>query len=367
MKQPFTVGEIRDLGPQFTVNPDRMVGQDGAYSIRLRDRTLWFFGDTLVGERSTGTSLWYMDGKSIRPQALTEGWNKIDSIVHNTGALVEDRTGRAGIVNFRHIRGQDGKLKQLVNLLPGENHLTDRIWCFHGIELADKLYLYFQKIKLIPADDSPFPVAFEVYGSGLSVGDTDTWDFRRIEYRGSTIVWDHTMPQFGAVVLVVPGDRFLYFYGVLRDSGTGQQNVYVARVPATEIENFECYEYLSDAATGRWSDDIRTAQVVFTGPPNELSVAYNKYLECYLTVHSQDVSGAIVARTSPNPWGPWSSPVHLFQVRPPEVKSPYPVLIYAAKEHPELAEADGKRIYVTYIEFEEYYPHLLEIELVRKH
>jgi hypothetical protein len=40
-------------------------------------------------------------------------------------------------------------------------------------------------------------------------------------------------------------------------------------------------------------------------------------------------------------------------------------LIYAGKEHPNLAREDGRILAVTYIEFEEYYPHLLEIELER--
>jgi hypothetical protein len=40
-----------------------------------------------------------------------------------------------------------------------------------------------------------------------------------------------------------------------------------------------------------------------------------------------------------------------------------PPLIYAGKEHPELAEEDGRIVYITYVEFEEYYPHLLEVKL----
>ncbi len=33
-------------------------------------------------------------------------------------------------------------------------------------------------------------------------------------------------------------------------------------------------------------------------------------------------------------------------------------LIYAGKEHPELMDKKGKTIFITYVEFEEYYPHL---------
>ena len=92
-------------------------------------------------------------------------------------------------------------------------------------------------------------------------------------------------------------------------------------------------------------------------------MSFNQHLGSSLAVHSQDVSGVIVGRTAPNPWGPWSEPVTLHTVSPPKKKIPYPVLVYAGKEHPELAQDRGRKIYVTYVEFEEYFPHLLEIEL----
>jgi hypothetical protein len=40
-------------------------------------------------------------------------------------------------------------------------------------------------------------------------------------------------------------------------------------------------------------------------------------------------------------------------------------MIYAGKEHVELAKDNGRTIYMTYIEFEEYFPHLIEITLDR--
>lgn len=362
MKNRLVVKTVHDLGPQFTDNDYRMVGQDGAYSIPLKDKTLWFFGDTLIGERAPSESLWYVDENSIEPRALVEGWNKIERIVHNTGALVPIQSAENGLRNFKHIQNQDGGLKQLIELLPHENQDLDRVWCFHGLEIGEKLYLYFQKITMIEDENNPFPVAFEVIGSGLSIGDTKSWEFKRLEHNCSTIIWPSNRPQFGAVVF--QDADYLYIYGVLRDNVAEIQNVYVARVLCSSIEDFATYEYLVDCAEARWSADIEQACIVFTGPPNELSVSYNQYLGCYLAVNSQDVTGVIVGRTAPNPWGPWSESVTLHTIKPPKKKIPYPVLIYAGKEHPELARSGGRKIYVTYVEFEEYFPHLIEIELV---
>ena len=101
---------------------------------------------------------------------------------------------------------------------------------------------------------------------------------------------------------------------------------------------------------------------------NELSVSFNQYLGKYLAVHSYKLSGKIVARTAASPWGPWSHPILLYTVKVTREKLlPYPQLIYAGKEHPELSEENGKIIYITYIEFEEYFPHLLGITLEKNY
>jgi hypothetical protein len=96
--------------------------------------------------------------------------------------------------------------------------------------------------------------------------------------------------------------------------------------------------------------------------PSELSVSWNAHLGAYLAVHSLDLTGKVVGRTAPKPWGPWGEPVTLWKVEKPH-PFPYLQLIYAGKEHPELAGDGGRRIYLTYIEFEEYFPHLVEVTL----
>lgn len=351
------IGSVRDIGPQFVHNDHQMVGQDGAYSIPLNGDTLWYFGDTLIGERIPGESVWYPGGKPVGPDDMS-GKNKIKRMINNTGALVRDRNGKNGITNFNYICDGEKELKQLVPLLDDEHPDKVRIWCLHGIKIKDRVYLYYIKVNMIP--DGPFPVNFTVVGSGLAVGNESDWNFDRLQSDGDYIFWNNTQPAFGTSVLRAGDEGYLYVYGVLRDTG-GIQKCYIARVREEKIENREAYEYLiSDQP--RWGNDIREAIHIFTGPPNELSVTYNKYLGCYLAVHSLDISGITVARTAPNPWGPWSEPVNLLTVSTEHPKPlPYPRLIYAAKEHPELAGQDGKVIYFTYIEFEEYFPHLVEV------
>jgi len=355
----LSVKAARDLGPQFVRNKHDMVGQDGAYSIPLSNGTLWFFGDTLIGKRIPGKSLWYLGDVPVGAADMS-GKGSIKKMINNTGLILHNSSGRDGLNDFNYILDETGELKNLIPLLPDEDHDEIRIWCLHGVELGEKLYLYFIKVRMLEKSEYILPVEFEIIGSGLAVGDSKTWEFRRIFHNNSDIWWDVRQPHFASTVL--PANGWIYCYGVVQDEADIQQ-CHLARVKPEKIEDYIAYEYFTGPPLV-WSSDVDAAIPVFDGMPNELSVTWNAHLGCFLAVHSLALTGDLVGRTSPTPWGPWSDPVTLWTVEAKrEIEVPYPVLIYAGKEHPELSEKNGKIIYLTYIEFEEYYPHLVEIEL----
>ena len=358
MIEKVKVKKVRDLGLQFLDNPHRMVGQDGAFSISLNKKeTLWFFGDTLIGERTPGESLWYPGGKPVGPKDMS-GTGKIKKMLNNTGLILTDITGENGLKNFIYITDSAHNIKQLIKLLPDENPDEIRVWCLHGVCIKEKVYLFFIKVKMI--EEGIMPVNFELLGSGIAVGKKGEWKFNRIIYNNSDLLWKENQPKFAAAVLKDNKDEFIYLYGVIQENFI--QNCYLARIKKEDIEDITRYDYYCGNET--WDKNINNSIPVFTGMPNELSVSWNKYLQCYLAVHSYDLSGNIVARTSLTPWGPWSSPEILYHVEViRKMNLPYPVLIYAGKEHPSLSRENGKILYLTYIEFEEYYPHLIEVEL----
>lgn len=359
--RPLRVASAGDLGPQFTNNPHRMVGQDGAYSIPLAPgKALWFFGDTLVGERVPKESLWYPGGEQLGPGDMS-GHGSIEKLLTNSALILSQKDGRGGLANFEYITKADSSLKQLVQREAGELPDEIRVWCFHGIASDARLYLYYQTVRMLA--EGPMPVNFEIIGSGLSVGDTDTWRFQRLKSGDTTTWWKHDQPQFGCAVLRCD-DGFIYVYGVRRNEA-GTQQCFLARVPEADISRHENYEYLSSPEPN-WSRDVDHSLPIMEGMPNEMSVGWNDYLGCYLAVHSLDLSGRIVGRTANAPWGPWSEPVELCRVQPPQLDYDVPYgwsLIYAGKEHPELSGEGGRILYLTYIEFEEYYPHLVEVTL----
>jgi len=359
MSPLLRVESAEDLGPQFVNNPDGMVGLDGAYSIPLRyGGALWYFGDTLIGRRTAGESLWYPGGVQIAAYDMS-GHHGIDLLRTNTGAMVPAQDASRGIRQWSHIIDGDGDIRQLVPHLESENRDEYRVWCLHGIQVDGVIHLYYMVVHML--DSGPMPVNFEIVGCGLAQGAPSGWSFLRIPARDGILWWPASQPQFGSAV-IDGRDGFLYVYGVRRDDA-GVQRACVARVRPQSLTDHGAYEYL-EHGSAKWSPRVEDAIAVMTGMPNEMSVSWNAHLGCWLAVHSLDLSGAIVGRTAPKPWGPWSEPVTLWQVTPPsrDYPVPYGSLIYAGKEHPELSP-DGRTLFLTYVEFEEYFPHLVMIRL----
>ena len=369
--RPLRVAAARDLGPQFTDNPHRMTGQDGAYSIPLGDpgpgqaaRVFWYFGDTLIGERPPGSLRDVFAGLAAIGQP--QGHAPFERLPTNTGLVLPAQSGRGGLTDFQHITDEHGEIRQLVPPGPDDRDEWDRMWCMHGVALGGSpgdpsdqtLYLSYMHIRMREGTLGPFEMGFEIIGTGLAKGDTETWRFERLLHGGEAMWWPYPQPQFSAAIL--PADGWLYCYGVTGHE-SGVQQAYLARVRPEDIEDRDRYEYLVGPEP-TWGPDVSDAVPLFDGPPNELSVSYNAYLGGYLAVHSFGTEGRQVGRTAPTPWGPWSAPTTLWTVEAAPDKK-YPVAAYAGKEHPSLAEDGGRVIYLTYIEAEEYFPHLIEIEL----
>jgi hypothetical protein len=363
---PLIVQSTRDLGPQFVDNPHHMVGQDGAFSIPLSaSESLWFFGDTLIGRRVPGESLWYPGGVNVGHADMT-GRGPIERMINNSGLVAPNRGLAEGLKGFRYLTRADGGLRTLLPLEGGEHPDWDRIWCQHGIYVGSKLYLSFIQVRMLAQNPGPLPIGFEIVGSGLAVGRMYAGGgvperFRRVTRDGGHILWGANEPHFATAFLDGQDGR-VYLYGSV--SRGGVQQCYLARAKSDALEDIAGYEYLVSQDPVGWGRDVSWAVPLFDGMPSELSVSYNAHLGCYLAVHSQDLTGAIVGRTAATPWGPFSEPVELFVTKVVHgYPVPYPTLVYAGKEHPQLSPDGGRTIYLTYIEFEEYFPHLVEVTL----
>ena len=342
-KKKLSVTHARDLGLLFTENDVKMIGQDGAYSIPIKSgETLWLFGDTFIGHFNE-------IGKRV-----------IEEMPNNTGLICYSADAKNGLDDFSYLKDKSGKLRQLIPLEADEDGKVFRIWGMHGCYLNDKIYWYYIRVRIL--SEGVWPYKFDVEGSGLAVANYSELRFRRIKKEESTILWEKDEPCFGVAVLPVKQDGFVYLYGSYLKNW--QHHCALARVPFDSLEYPEYYEYLTSSKP-EWGHDVKQAISVMEGMPTEMSVSFNNYLGCYLAVHSYETTGKIVGRTAPYPWGPWSEPVTLWVPKVP-LRNPLVYngpLVYAGKEHPELARENGKIIYLTCVEFEEYFPRLIEVTL----
>jgi len=343
MPNQLSVKSARDLGPLFYPNSVKMLGQDAAYSIPIRqNETLWVFGDTIIG-------------------TLDETGRRIlEGMPCNTGLICRDADAANGLQAYEYLLDQTSVPRQLISLEPDEAPDVYRVWGMHGCHLAGKIYWYFIRIRIDP--DGIWPYKFATAGSGLAVSNYPELKFRRLENHGTTLWWGDKAPCMGVAVLPEVESGYIYVYATLYREL--KHYCYIARVRPEAIENPAAYEYLCNPAP-RWSADAAAAISIMEEMPTELSVSYNAYLSCYLAVHSLETRGKMVGRTAPTPWGPWSAPTVLWTskvaLRNPLVYNG--PMVYAGKEHAELARENGRIIYLTCVEFEEYLPRLVEVEL----
>jgi hypothetical protein len=161
-------------------------------------------------------------------------------------------------------------------------------------------------------------------------------------------------------VFVEHADDYVYLWGSLM---TG---MFLARTRPEAVPDLASYEYLVTApsaenpkAAPKWDNEFRPSASLFDGVPNEMSVSFNAHLKKFVAFHSVQREHKIAMRTAPDRCGPWSEPLIIYQ--PKRLKDDD--LIYAAKEHPELARDGGRTLYVTFVNSTTYVPQLLEIKL----
>lgn len=96
-------------------------------------------------------------------------------------------------------------------------------------------------------------------------------------------------------------DGYVYAFGIGKEWGW-EKGVYMARVPKTEILDYNAYEYLVDVKdVPYWSSsqfDARPLPGLFTR--DQASAMYHPGIERFLLLTSKDVFDA------PTPWGPWT-------------------------------------------------------------
>lgn len=335
------VASSRHLGNLFLSNPVGVTGMDGATSIVLPSGdSLWVFGDTVEGPF-----------QSIRGLDLAP-------LRSNTAAIVPPQDVAQGIKQFEFLATPDGKRpRQIVPFAADEDPAVHRVWAVHGTCIDRRLYLFYHRITILKGVD--VFANFQIDGMGIARAEVGDYRFTRLTAPdGSHEFWKGDQPGFG--VFVERTEDYIYLWGSLM---TG---MFLARTRPHAIEDLTSYEYLVEApsaarpnVTPRWSSKFEPTGVLFDAVPNEMSTAFNPYLKRYIAFHSLFREHKIVMRTARQITGPWTAGEIVFQ---PE-RLADDDLVYAAKEHPELARDGGRTLYVTFVNSTTYVPQLVELTL----
>jgi Domain of unknown function (DUF4185) len=335
------VSSVRPLGKQFLDNPLKITGLDGATSTQLPSgEALWLFGDTVEGPF-----------KSIRDLDLSH-------LCSSTAAIVPQQDCSHGIKKFRFLAQPDGKRpRQPLPFVTGEDPAVHRVWPIHGACVGQETFVFYHRITLLKGVD--VFVNFQLDGMGIARAQTGDFEFKRlIAPDGTREFWKGNEPTFG--VFVEQTKDYVYLWGSL---ATG---MHLARTRPRSIADLASYEYLVEAPTSnkpnttlRWATKFSPTATLFNSVPNEMSAAYNPHLRMHVAFHSLHRENKIVMRTAPRITGPWSDPQVVY--RPEKITDKD--LIYAAKEHPELARENGRVLYVTFVNSADYVPRLIEVTL----
>jgi hypothetical protein len=331
----------RHLGNQFLGNRVGITGMDGATSTVLpTGESLWVFGDTVEGPF-----------KSIHGLDLSR-------LRSNTAAVVPRQDASHGIRPFQFLSTPDGKRpRQIVPFAADEDPTMHRLWAIHGVCLARRIYLFYHRITLLKGVD--VFANFQLDGMGIARAEVGGYQFERLTASdGTREFWKGDQPSFGVFVEQVAD--YIYLWGCL------QTGMHLARTRPDTLEDLASYEYLVAApdpnrptVEPRWAAKFEPTAKLFDSVPNEMSAAFNSHLGRYVAFHSLHRHHKIVMRTAPRITGPWSDGEIAF--RPDRIADGD--LIYAAKEHPELARDGGRVLYVTFVNSTTYVPQLIELTL----
>ncbi|HZW11005.1 MAG TPA: hypothetical protein VFF69_13970 [Phycisphaerales bacterium] len=131
-----------------------------------------------------------------------------------------------------------------------------------------------------------------------------------------------------------PSLRTLFVYG-LRSGGPAESSLLVARCAESHLADTRAWTFFDGAG---WTDDSGAAAPIATGLVDEFTIQPVRRGERdeLVLVQSEPMLGLrILARTAPAPEGPWSEPVPIYDV--PEPAAADGLITYAAKGHAHLS------------------------------
>jgi hypothetical protein len=259
--------QVENLG-FFAQNRDKKIaGLDGFSNIETKSgKTIWTFGDTILGEWEN-------------PPAADDTFENsavMEKMIPNSIAVTENLSGNSiSELKFDFYSKNNLPAEFMKETNPVKNV---RIWPFDGIELEEKIYLFYVKITFSSDKNNPF----KILNGGISEV--------KIEYAGNTIskVNYNPVTEINYPGMVSIGDSVIIKDSNIYIAGRKQNNaglpcIYFARTDHKNFLNPGKYEYLSQ--TGMWVEKFSEAGTFFSPAAGEFSISYNEYLKSFVVIY----------------------------------------------------------------------------------
>lgn len=312
-------GESLTAYDQLFQRTNGWIGADGNFAVPLTNGlTLWLFSDTFIGE-------------------VRAGHRDHTVMIHNSAAWQHGTDPARARVEFFYSTAPDGKPAALISPADGRGYF----WLFDGVMARGKLFLFLAQIEPTTGKG-----AFGFHQIGTWLGEVSNplepptqWHAAQkqipFERHGTNENY-----SFGSAILKTNG--FVYIFGTHERKGAGKMMI-LARAPETDLGNFTAWQFRTH---DNWTTNIADMADLCSGMASEYSVSWLPAWQRYVLICTENgLSEKIMARTAPEPWGPWSTATVVY--RCPEPAQGKRTFCYSAKAHPMLAQAADELI-VTY-------------------
>ena len=301
------------------------LGADDAYSIPLGPhRSLWLFGDTFVGEKTT----------ELRSQAKT--------MVRNSIGISDCAPHQSCTMRYFWRHPEAPKPRSFFDTG------TDDLWYWPLDGFLEGKTLY---VALLAVRNKPNATPNEVFG--FEIVGTKLVTVRNVHAppeKWQPAIQDLTDSHLWAGVSIVRDGNQLIWY-TQASGGEGRGYMTAMRIPHNRIATTPAaWEYLRN--DGQWRPGFpgEDAMHLIDQPISEMSVRFHPAIHKWvaLSIGPEFPSPRAVFRLSDSPVGPWSAPQTLFEF--PEVQAnasgfEKDTFCYAVKEHTEFIDS---KIALTY-------------------
>lgn len=317
-----SVRSAEELG---VVSQPAITGRDGGGSARVFGSSVWTSGDTVLAMVDEQGTSWHDNSYAFASGSATTGLT-LEDPVDGVGAprLFMPPSPFEAAFNELH-RDEDCAVPPCLSrwaLWPGTP-----VW-----DAARQQALVPYAVLYLGEDAAEHP------GGGHSIAiwdDVEAQPTRPILHPESDfpdILFGHEEGDWATTAAV--SDGWFYLFGCHEDGW--DRPCRLARAPLDEVQVRTAWRFWD----GRdWSVSMDEAVALFDGAPI-MSLSWNQHLQAWIVVYTPPLAGEVHARVSPTLTGPWSRASLLY-----EVPGDAP---YDGNEHPELAEAQGSQLIITW-------------------